>query len=134
MRRASPNAGAAYVFCPDNDGDTLCDAADPDDDNDGLPDIYEAAHSCLDPLVDDATADPDGDGKSNLQELAKETDPCLADEPVGGIAELPEVTGTPLETPDSSGSNTVLVSVAGAVAARTLALGCAAWYARRSWG
>ncbi len=53
---------------------------------------------------------------------------------VGGIAELPEVAGMPLETPGSSGtSTTVLASVAGAVATGILALGSAAWYARRRW-
>ena len=53
---------------------------------------------------------------------------------VGGIAELPEVAGTPLDTPDSSGSNIgLLATVAGAIAAGALALGGAAWYARRRW-
>ena len=53
---------------------------------------------------------------------------------VGGMAELPEVAGEALETPDSSVSNTgLLASVAGAVAAAILALGGAAWYARRRW-
>ena len=54
--------------------------------------------------------------------------------PVGGIADLPEVAGTPLETGGSSGpSTTLLASLAGAIAAGTLALGGAAWYARRRW-
>ena len=51
---------------------------------------------------------------------------------VGGIAELPEVAGTPLDAPESSGlSAGILVGVAGAVAAGAVALGGAAWYARR---
>ncbi len=54
------------------------------------------------------------------------------DNPVGGIAELPEVAGVPLETDGSSGGNAgLLTGVAGAVAAGTLALGGAAWYGRR---
>ena len=48
----------------------------PDDDNDGLPNTYENAHACLDPLVDDAAADPDNDGLSNLDEFGLSTDPC----------------------------------------------------------
>ena len=49
---------------------------------------------------------------------------------VGGIAELPEVAGVPLETAGSSGSGaTPLADVAGAAAA--VALGGAAWYTRR---
>ena len=52
---------------------------------------------------------------------------------VGGIAEVPAVAGSPLETPDSSGGNGgLLVSVIAASAtAGALALGGAAWYARR---
>ncbi len=53
---------------------------------------------------------------------------------VGGIAELPEVAGRPLETAQSSGPSTALLAgVVGAVAAGTLALTGAAWYARRRW-
>ena len=56
------------------------------------------------------------------------------DPSVGGIAELPEVAATPLEAPNSSRSSTgLLTSLAGAVAAGTLALGGAVWYARRRW-
>ena len=53
---------------------------------------------------------------------------------VGGVTELPEIAASPLEVPDSSGSNTgitLLAGVAGAVAAGTLTLSGAAWYARR---
>ena len=51
---------------------------------------------------------------------------------VGGIAELPDVAGTPLEAPASSRSNAaVLAGIAAAVAAGAVALGGAAWYARR---
>ncbi len=48
---------------------------------------------------------------------------------VGGIAELPEVAGTPLETDGSSRAN---VAIAVAVAA-AVALAGAGWYARRRW-
>ena len=53
---------------------------------------------------------------------------------VGGIAELPEVAGTPLETGGSSGGNVgILAGVVGAVAVGAVALGVAAGYARRRW-
>ena len=53
--------------------------------------------------------------------------------PVGGVAELPEVAAAPLDAEQPSGPNTaVLAAVAGAVlAAGTVALSGAAWYARR---
>jgi len=46
--------------------------ADPDDDNDGMADIWEQSNG-LDPLKDDASADLDGDGISNLDEYLSET-------------------------------------------------------------
>ena len=52
----------------DNDGDGIGDNADLDDDNDGMPDIFETANG-LDLLnAEDANLDPDGDGYSNLEE------------------------------------------------------------------
>lgn len=51
---------------------------------------------------------------------------------VGGVAELPEVAGAPLETAGSSGSNTGLIAgVVAAITAGTIALSSAAWYGRR---
>ena len=60
---------------------------DPDDDNDGLPDIYEDAHSCLDPLVPDADADPDRDRLSSLDEFGLGTDPCEIDTDQDGCSD-----------------------------------------------
>ena len=58
----------------------------------------------------------------------------IAQQCIGGVAELPEVTGTPLETTGSSGSSTgLLAGIVAAIAAGTVALGGAAWYARRRW-
>lgn len=52
---------------------------------------------------------------------------------VGGIAELPDVAGTPLEAGGSSGPGAgVLAGVAAVVTAGAVALGGAAWYVRRS--
>ena len=51
--------------------------------------------------------------------------------PVGGIAELPDVAGTPLAASGASRANAgLLVAIA---VAGTLALGGAAWYARVRW-
>ena len=51
---------------------------------------------------------------------------------VGGIAELPEVAGTSLETDGSSGAGAgLLAGIVAAIAAGTVTLGGAAWYTRR---
>ena len=54
--------------------------------------------------------------------------------PSGGIGSYPDSAELPLEAPDSSGGNAgVLASVVAGVAAGAVALGGAAWYARRRW-
>jgi len=61
----------------DNDGDTIPDNQDDDDDNDGIPDDWENAYPRydLDPMnASDAQADNDGDGYTNLQEYEAGTD------------------------------------------------------------
>lgn len=52
-------------------------ALPPDDDHDGMDDVWEEEHG-LDPDRDDADEDPDGDGYSNLQEYWVGTDPLDA--------------------------------------------------------
>jgi len=63
----------------DTDSDGVGDNADLDDDNDGLPDIWEQDNGLdsLDPS--DAGEDPDGDGASNLQEYDQGSDPQSPD-------------------------------------------------------
>jgi chitinase len=63
----------------DTDGDGLGNNADPDDDNDGMPDDWEIMYG-LDPLTDDASLDPDGDGITNLNEYLGGTAPETFDE------------------------------------------------------
>ena len=56
----------------DWDDDGLGNNADPDDDNDGMTDVWELSNG-LDPSKDDASEDLDGDGISNLDEYLSET-------------------------------------------------------------
>jgi len=59
----------------DTDGDGMHDDIDPDDDNDGMPDAFEALYG-LDPLdAADAALDLDGDSYSNLAEFRAGTNP-----------------------------------------------------------
>jgi len=62
---------------PDNEPDGLCDAGDPDDDNDLMLDTYEDAYACLDPLLADGMENPDGDELRNYPEMIVATDPCV---------------------------------------------------------
>ena len=67
----------------------------------------------------------------------QEPPPGPPEDCVGGIAELPDVAGTPLEA-EAGGpwgpSASVVAGVVAAIAAGALALGGAAWYARRRRG
>ena len=63
----------------DNDLDGLGDDCDEDDDNDGMPDAWEAGHSCLDTLVNDSLGDPDLDGLPSFFEFNAKMDPCDSD-------------------------------------------------------
>ena len=58
----------------DTDGDEIGNNADTDDDNDGMPDVWEEQHG-LNPLFDDSLDDVDRDGFSNLLEYQRQTDP-----------------------------------------------------------
>ncbi|SDK75420.1 hypothetical protein [Microbulbifer yueqingensis] len=71
----------------DTDGDGIGNNADPDDDNDSLPDSWESQYG-LDPLNPvDASADPDGDNLSSLSEYQLGTDPKNADTDGDGAAD-----------------------------------------------
>ena len=59
----------------DTDNDTICNNADPDDDNDSMPDSFEISYG-LNPLdASDASIDTDGDTYDNLSEFRAGTDP-----------------------------------------------------------
>jgi len=71
----------------DTDGDGLPDESDPDDDNDGMPDIWEKANG-LNPLESsDAAIDIDSDGLSNLQEYQAGTKPRVDDTDRDGMSD-----------------------------------------------
>ena len=57
--------------CDDDvDGDLILNGDDPDDDNDGMNDVYENNYPFLNPFdPNDAAIDLDGDGLTNLQEF-----------------------------------------------------------------
>jgi len=75
----------------DFDGDGLGDACDLDDDNDGLPDIFEQNNG-LDPLdASDAALDKDMDGLSNLDEYSLGTDVSNPDTDGDGFSDGDEV-------------------------------------------
>jgi len=59
----------------DTDGDMFPDIVDSDDDNDGMPDVWEAIFGLnpVDPA--DAVGDNDWDGLTNLQEFRQGTNP-----------------------------------------------------------
>ena len=62
-----------------------------DSDGDGMPDGYEAAHSCLDAGSADGGADSDGDALTNLAEYQAGTDPCAPDTDLDGCNDAHEL-------------------------------------------
>lgn len=80
-----------YLGLADSDGDGIADIVDDDDDNDGMPDVWEAANGLNPHDRADAQADPDGDGMVNLQEYLKGTKPILADSDSDGLSDYLEV-------------------------------------------
>jgi len=104
----SPNPASSIEILPDSDGDGVADKydvfpqdpnewedtdgdgignnADPDDDNDGMPDDFETTYG-LDPFSNDTFEDADGDGYCNLREFLSISNPnneydipnCIAD-------------------------------------------------------
>lgn len=75
----------------DSDGDGISDNKDPDDDNDGMPDIWEQRYGLklTDPA--DAQMDPDNDFLTNFNEYLHSTDPANPDTDGEGILDGVEI-------------------------------------------
>ena len=69
---------ATITVLRDTDGDWTPDITDTDDDNDGMPDVWEWEKG-LNPLQIDAYLDPDNDGIINLEEYLRGTNPLQPD-------------------------------------------------------
>jgi alpha-tubulin suppressor-like RCC1 family protein len=63
----------------DTDGDAIGDACDPDADNDGIPNDYEAAYGLNPADASDAQSDSDMDGLTALEEFTAGTSPANDD-------------------------------------------------------
>jgi DNA/RNA-binding domain of Phe-tRNA-synthetase-like protein len=74
----------------DADSDGIGDNADTDDDNDGMPDQWEASYG-LDPFVDDAQYDMDGDGRTNISEYTSGTNPAATDSDGDGVSDSDDI-------------------------------------------
>lgn len=75
----------------DADGDGIGNNADPDDDNDGMPDSYETRYGLNPNNGSDAAVDSDGDGLTNLQESQYNTNPFTLDTDGDGIDDATEI-------------------------------------------
>jgi hypothetical protein len=90
-----PNDKDAFPDDPnewlDTDHDGIGNNADPDDDNDGIPDTWEIKYG-LNPLdARDTTKDEDGDGLPNADEYRLGTDPLKPDTDGDGMTDKQEV-------------------------------------------
>jgi parallel beta-helix repeat protein len=89
----------------DSDGDDIPDSLDPDDDNDGMPDVWELKYG-LDPTDHkDAQIDIDIDQLYNLDEFLHNTDPKNPDTDGEGLLDGQEVKiyKTNASNPDTDG-------------------------------
>lgn len=70
-----------------------------DTDGDGLPDIYELQHACLNMQLADSDVDHDDDGLTSLDEFYRGTDPCNPDTNGNGITDgdIVSLGGDPLD-------------------------------------
>ncbi|UJS26638.1 hypothetical protein [Thiothrix winogradskyi] len=107
----------------DADKDNIGDNKDPDDDNDGMPDVWETQYG-LNPLdASDASQDKDGDTLSNLDEYKKDTDPTKKDDLQPVVADLAVTLTNPSTiTPDTLTKHTITVTNNGKAAAEAVVL------------
>jgi hypothetical protein len=72
-----------------------------DVDCDGMPDSYEAAHTCLDSATYDGNTDTDGDGLPSFGEYQRGTDPCNPDSDGDRCRDGIEVANQGVKKPDN---------------------------------
>ena len=72
-----------------------CTQGGSDADSDGMPDVYEDQHPCLNANVPDASADPDHDDSMNSVEYQVGTLPCDVDTDNDGCADGEEAATNP---------------------------------------
>ena len=88
----------------DFDGDSMGDLCDSDDDNDGLPDVYENQYGLNALNAADASMDLDADGLTNIEEYNAGTLPNNADTDGDGLSDSEELSlGTSPLNPDTDG-------------------------------
>jgi hypothetical protein len=86
--------GVTNPLQENTDGDDRGDACDPDDENDGMLDAWEAQYpACMDPLVNDASSDADVDGLIAFLEFGQETSPCADDTDGDALGDYAEAFG-----------------------------------------
>lgn len=87
----------------DNESDGLGDVCDPDDDNDALPDVWEAQYG-LNQYAANGSADSDNDGLSDLEEYNRGTHPTNRDTDGDGMPDGWEVENglNPLSASDAA--------------------------------
>ncbi len=91
----------------DSDGDNLPDELDPDDDNDGLPDIWEEKYGFNTTDPSDVYLDIDNDNLNNFEEYFYKTDPTNSDTDGDGLLDGEEIKVyyTNATNPDTDGDN-----------------------------
>jgi PKD repeat protein len=91
----------------DFDNDGLIDELDLDDDNDGLPDVWENDHGLNSKNPADAELDSDNDLLSNLEEYQNECDPDKQDTDGDGLSDFEEIYDhfTKPNNPDTDGDS-----------------------------
>lgn len=82
--------GQGVSNSPDTDGDLIANFADPDDDADGMPDVWETQYG-FNPLdAGDAVLDANGNGISNLAEYQANSNPIQSTNTSVAVPAVPE--------------------------------------------